>query len=635
MPPARLQRLIQEGIVLHRAGRLDEAAALYRAVRAGAPRNFDALHLLGFIAYQQGRSAEAIALLKQALQLSPQSGVCEMRLGLALLAAGRPAEAEARMRQVVQRAPQDAETWTNLALCLKLQNRLAEAEECHQRAVTVRPDYASGWYNYGLTLAFLGRTADALRCHERALVADPQYALARYGRAQALMQMHRVAESVADYDRYLAAEPGNLEARSYRLFARHYLDGIPREQVFEEHQAYGRAVRGQSVTGSWGRREPSRRLRLGILSPDLRTHSCACFLEPLLRHLDRGQFDLLLFHDHFCEDGTSRRLRTLATVWRNFVGQLNPDVERVIRGDAPDILIDLAGHTGMNRLPLFARRLAPVQVTYLGYPDTTGLAAMDYRFTDAVADPEGEADRFATEKLVRFAPTAWTYQPLAEAPALRPPPSAAGTPITFGSFNNPAKISDATLGVWNRLLQTVPASRLLLKGQAAGDPVVQQFLRARFQQAGLPAGRVELLERTSEPAEHLALYDRVDVALDTTPYNGTTTTCEALWQGVPVVTQLGDRHASRVSASLLTAIGHREWIAESPDDYVRIAAGLANAPARLTEIRNGLREEMRCSALLDHAGQAARFGTALRACWVRWCASVDATPSGRLVAVSV
>ena len=235
--------------------------------------------------------------------------------------------------------------------------------------------------------------------------------------------MKMYPEAIAEYGEFLARNPGHHEARSYRLFALHNLDEISREQLFAEHVAYGKAV-GVAAPRQWRNvRDPERRLRVAILSPDLREHSCAYFLTPLLQHLDRNQFEVYLYHDHFREDATSARLRALAAVWRNFVGQPHPMVEKTIVQDAPDILIDLAGHTGMtNRLPLFAKRLAPVQITYLGYPNTTGVAAMDYRFTDAIADPEGEADRFATEKLVRFAPTAWVYSPPIDAPApgLRP-----------------------------------------------------------------------------------------------------------------------------------------------------------------------------------------------------------------------
>ena len=621
MSPHKLQILLQEGIGHHRAGRFAEAEQRYRRARGAAPRNFDALHLSGLVAYQQGRIEEAVDLLGRAHRLDRRHAVCAMRLGLAVLAAGRPAEAEGHLREAVAARPDLHEGWDNLAYCLKAQDRLQEAVPLHQRCVELKPSYAVGWYNYGLTLILLGRVLDALTCHERALAVDPGYAMARYGRALALHQGDRLDEAIEDYGRFLALRPNHHEARSFRLFALQNLPGVTREELFAEHVAFGRAVGAFPPPALPNPPDAARRLRVAILSPDLRAHSCAFFLEPLLQHLDRAQFELLLYHDHFREDAVSARLKSLASKWRNLVGQPSPAVEKIIRADAPDLLIDLAGHTGLSsRLPLYARRLAPVQITYLGYPDTTGLPAMDFRFTDAHADPPGDADRFATERLVRFAPTAWAYAPPPEAPPVGPSPAARGAPITFGCFNNPTKITDPLLALWGRLLQAVPGSRLVLKGRGFGNDGQRARYRERFARAGLPAERVDLLERTADTTSHLALYHGIDVALDSFPYHGTTTTCEALWMGVPVVTRAGDRHASRVGVSLLHAAGHPEWAAASEDDYVRIAAHLATDVPRLATLRTGLRDELRRGPLLDHAGQAGRFGAALRDCWRAWCA---------------
>ena len=623
MPPAQLQRLLQEAVGHHRAGRLDRAEILYRRVRAAAPRNFDAVHLSGVIALQQGRAADAAQLLARALQISPKSAVCAMRLGLALNALGRTADAEGHLRLAVELDPSFVEGWDNLAYCLKTQNKLPAAIECHLRSVTAKPEHAAGWYNYGLTLSLAGRVAEALQCHERSLAADPAYALGHYGRAQALQQSHRMPEAIAAYDRFLQSEPDHHEARSYRLFALNYVDSLSREQLFEEHLAFGRRLAAAPVPQFPNSRDETRRLRVAILSPDLHLHSCAYFIEPLLRQMDRGEFELYLYHDHFREDAVSQRLQGLATVWRSLVSLPGPEVARQIRADQPDILIDLAGHTGMtNRLPLFAPQLAPVQITYLGYPNTTGVPTMHYRFTDAIADPPGEADRFATEKLVRFSSTAWAYQPPADAPAVNEAPGrAAGGAVTFGCFNNPGKITDPLLAMWAAILQAVPGARLALKGRGLGDPAVRQRYLSRFADRGLPADRIDLLDRTADTNDHLALYHRVDIALDTFPYNGTTTTCEALWMGVPVVTLRGDRHAARVSASLLASVGRPDWIADTPEEYVNLAVGLARDPARLGFIRAGLRDALLASPLLDHAGQARLFGAALRSCWRDWCHS--------------
>ncbi|MEO6004649.1 MAG: tetratricopeptide repeat protein [Opitutus sp.] len=620
MNPAQLQTQLQAAIGHHRANRFRDAEDIYARLRAAAPKSFDVLHLSGLLAYHEGRAVDAVDLLTRALRLDPKALVCEMRLGLALLDSGRVADAEQRLRRVITKSPTFSEGWDNLAYLLKTQDRLGEALGCHEKSVKLQPRNAVAWYNFGLTQSLFGHYEAALRCHSQALTIDPKYALAKFGRAQALHQADRIAEAVVEYRAFLALEPQHHQARSYLLFALHYLEGLPREELFQEHVAYGKLLPVASGRKLPNTPEPERRLRVAVFSPDLRTHSCAYFLEPLLRHLDPAAFELFLYHDHFREDDVSQRLRTMASVWRNFVGQGPHVVEKTIRADAPDILIDLAGHTGMtNRLPLFAARLAPVQISYLGYPNTTGVPAMDYRFTDAVVDPEGEADAFATEKLIRFAPTAWCYAPPAAAP--EPVRQARGPDetVVFGCFNTPAKITDEMLRVWGRILDAVIGSRLLLKGTSLSSSEGRARSRERLLRLGLPVERIELLDRTPDTASHLATYNRIDVALDTFPYHGTTTTCEALWMGVPVVTLAGDRHMSRVGVSLLSAVGHAEWVAKNQEDYVRIALEWATNEQRLALLRANLRAECQRSELLNHQGQSLRFATALKACWVRSC----------------
>lgn len=620
MPPAQLQRLIQDALAHHRAGRLEQAGQLYARVRTLMPNNFDAVQLSGVVELQLGRPAEAAELLARAMKLDPRSAACAMRLGVALTSCGRAAEAERYSRLAVQLDPKFAEGWSNLATCLKTQDRLHEAIECHHRALTLKPDFAMGWYNYGLTLSIFGRFDEALRAHERALAADPTYAKGHYGRAQAYQQAYRIPEAVAAYDQFLKLEPACHEGRSYRLLALNNLDSLSRAELFAEHRKFGEAVGRFPLPAFPAQLEPERRLRVGILSPDLRAHSCAYFLEPILQNLDRSRFELHLYHDHFREDEVSIRLKPLAAVWRNFVGQPNDAVERAIRADAPDIMIDLSGHTGLtNRVSLYARHLAPVQINYLGYPNTTGLEAMHYRLTDAVADPMGDADAFATETLVRFAPCAWTYQAPVLAPEVGALPATTNGTVTFGCFNNLAKINDTTLALWARVLAAVPNSRLLCKGWNLNEDGPRQKCLARFAAAGIGADRLELCPRTAGVDEHLLHYHRMDISLDTFPYHGTTTTCESLWMGVPAVVLAGERHSARVGASLLTAVGRPEWIAATPDDYVRIATELAADRAGLARIRAGLRAQMQASPLCDHAGQGRRFGDALRQCWREHC----------------
>ncbi len=608
---------MQAALALHRAGRLDDAAAGYRLIMADAPRHFDAVHLAGVVALQQGRAAESASLLARAHALSPQHAVCAMRLALAHSALGQHDEAERRLRRLLARTPAWHEAWDNLGGVLQLRGRMEEAIACYRRAVDLQPKYVAGWCNLGLSLLFVDRAEEALACQDRAHALDPKHPQTLHGRGMALQHLHRIPEAVAAYGQAIAAAPGNFATRSYRLMALHYLDGISKAELYAEHRAYGDAVSSCAATSAASadpvlRAKEGRRLRVAFLSPDLRTHSVAYFLEPLLWHLDPAEFEVVLYHDHFQVDATSERLKKRAAIWRQFAGLPAAEVEAQIRVDAPDILVDLAGHTGLNRLPLFARRLAPVQLTYLGYPDTTGLEAMDYRFVDAITDPEGETDAYCLEKRVRFAPTAWSYAPPEGAPE---PAATAGAVPTFGCFNTLAKVGDETLRAWAVLLDLIPTSRLLLKSAGLGEAAVGGWMRTRLAAAGIDPQRVDFLGRTPDTAAHLSLYARVDVALDTFPYHGTTTTCEALWMGVPVVTLAGDRHASRVGASLLTAVGHPEWIARDWTEYALIAADLVRRRVKAVAGLDQLRADMARSVLMDHPGQAARFGAALRRCW--------------------
>jgi protein O-GlcNAc transferase len=645
----KIQQLIRAAVGHHQAGRLGEAESLYQQVRRADPRNFDALHLSGVVALQQGRLAEAVDLLGRALRQSPRSAICAMRLGLALLRLGRFSEAEIRLRGAAELDPNLAEAWGHRSAALRALGRIEESIKAAERAVSLQPGsaemrealaellvgarghaaaephfrqvvsmqplHAVAWSNLGVCLTYLGNLSEALECIDRALALEPALHHAHAARGMTLDRLYRTSEACDSYSRAIAGQSDNWQARSARLLALHYEGAVSREAIFQEHVAFGEAlgtareVVGTPVLGS------GRKLRVGFLSADLRQHSVAYFLEPLLAHLDAEQFEVCLYHDHVQVDAMSERLRARAARWSHVAGQSDSTLAAIVTKDAPDILIDLAGHTGLNRLPLLARRLAPVQATYLGYPDTTGVKTMDFRLVDAVTDPEGEAEQFHTERLLRFAPTAWSFAPPVSAPEVAPLPCRAGRGVTFGCFNNFAKVSGAMLGVWARLLATVPGSRLMLKGFGLGNQGLQAQIMLRLASAGISREQIELLERTQTQGEHLAAYGRVDVALDTFPYHGTTTTCEALWMGVPVVTLTGDRHMSRVGASLLQAVGHTEWVAGTVDDYIRIAAGMAADPAQLAGVRGVLRDEMRRSALLDHAGQAARFGMALHQMW--------------------
>jgi len=651
MNTALLQDWLQTGVRHHQAGRWDEAAKWYGRVRKALPRNFDAVHLDGTRALQQGHLEEAVETLTQARKLSPRSGVCVMRLGIAQYQLGRLPESLASLREAIKLEPKLPEASFHFGQALRRAGQRDEAIAAFERAIALNPDYAeaydrlgallsgyrghaaaepmfrrateldanltSSWCNLGISLIFLGRLSEALAALGRALQLNPCFDHAHAARGLALVKCYRNEAAVEAYSRSLELNPANPEAHSSRLLTLQYLGTMSRSALLAEHRRFGESVESRTKPAVLEAvdRSPDRRLRVGFLSPDLHRHSIAYFLEPILTHLDRAAFEVFLYQDQAKHDDMSDRLQGLAASWKNVAGMPGDAVEALLRDDRLDLLIDLAGHTGMNRLPLYARRLAPVQATYLGYPGTTGLTSMDYRLVDEVTDPVGVAEADCTERLIRFAPAGWSYQPPAVAAEPAPAPSAAGTGVVFGSFNNFAKITDETLRIWSELLGSVAGSRLMLKGHGLSAGALQGEFYRRFRAAGIDPERIRLVERTKTVEDHLAAYGQVDVALDSFPYHGTTTTCEALWMGVPVVTRAGETHASRVGASLLTAIGRPEWIARDWSEYLAIARRLATAAGASVGPRVQLREALRQSVLMDHPGQAKRFGAALRQMW--------------------
>jgi predicted O-linked N-acetylglucosamine transferase (SPINDLY family) len=428
-----------------------------------------------------------------------------------------------------------------------------------------------------------------------------------------LQKQGRVAEGIAEFRQALAQRPLFAGAHSNLLMAMHYVETDAR-QIYHEHVKWGR-LHGNLAKSARHRNEPvvNKRLRVGLVSPDFREHSVAFFLEPLVAKHDREQIELICYSGVARPDAVTERFRRYADGWREIRGETDEQVAALIENEQVDVLIDLAGHTSGNRLLVFARKPALVQVSWLGYPDTTGLSAMDWRMTDAIADPPG-AEAFYTEQLMRLGRAAWCYRPGAF-----PDVGAARGGVTFGSFHTLEKITPRWLGIWCEILAAAPGARLIVKARGLGDKGTMKRFEEAFAERGMRE-RLELMPATPTLEEHLRLYGGVDVALDTFPYHGTTTTCEAMWMGVPVVTMRGTTHASRVGASLLSAMGLDELVTGSSEEYVRVAVELAKDEPRRHELRRTLRERMVYSPLMDEERFAREFERALREMWRTWCA---------------
>jgi predicted O-linked N-acetylglucosamine transferase (SPINDLY family) len=350
-------------------------------------------------------------------------------------------------------------------------------------------------------------------------------------------------------------------------------------------------------------------MKIGYVSGDFRRHSVANFLLPVFRNHDRSAFEIYCYSNNPRNDDVTERLTAVADHWRRITGLDDDAAAKMIAEDKIDILVDLSGHTDGNRLSLFTRRPAPTQVTWLGYPGSTGVEAIGFRLVDEVSDPAGDSDRHYCERLIRLDHGFLCYAPIDGATALVARAPGNGR-IRFGSFNNPAKLSPATLDVWGKLLDTVDGAELVLKGRPFADPDVRRLLLRRFEDRGIAEQRVVLLDHIPSPAAHMAAYGEIDIGLDPFPYNGTTTTCEALWMGVPVITLLGDRHSGRVGASLLSQVGLEDLIASNEENYVRLAAELAADAPRRADLRATLRDRMAASPLCDEPGFTRRLEAA-------------------------
>jgi predicted O-linked N-acetylglucosamine transferase (SPINDLY family) len=438
--------------------------------------------------------------------------------------------------------------------------------------------------------------------------------------ANVLKAQGRMNEAIAEYRRTLKLNPRLPGAHSDMLLAMNY-DPPDIETVFNEHREWGRrhAYAGAGMAAYRGSRVADRPLRIGYVSPDFYEHAVTFFFEPLLANHDRAKVVPVCYSATRKPDHVTARLRSLSALWRDINAMNDDQLANQIHADAIDILVDLAGHMGENRLSVFSRKAAPIQVSWLGYPNTTGLTTMDYRLTDDMADPPGLTDRFYTERLFRLPRGFLCYQPPAAAPAVGVSPFAAAGHITFGSCNNLSKVTFAVIALWSAILHAVPGSRLILKSASLTDIATREPYYREFEKHGIMRARLDFRGLNWKLADHQSVYNEIDIALDPFPYNGATTTCEALWMGVPVITLAGKAHAGRVGVSLLTQAGLTELIAESPDDYVRIAAELANSPARLSELRSTLRRRMVASPLCDAKAFAQAVEDAYRVMWREWC----------------
>lgn len=650
--------LLAAAVRHHQAGQLREAEQLYRQILRGNPAHADALHLLGVIGCQMGHAAPAVDYIGRAIALAPRNPVYHSNLGNALQMLGRLDEAVAAYRRALELQPDFVDAHRNLGKTLQAQGRVDEAEKCYQQVLRLKPDHALAHNDLGMLYKNQGRRQEAVACYRQAVRCQPSLAeahsnlgnvlkmlgqleeaevscrealrwqpacaAAHNNLGNALADQGRIDQASVAYRDALRAQPDFPVAHSNLLLCLNYTDKVDPVEVFAEHRRFADICEGRNrpSVAHGNARDSERVLRIGYVSPDLRHHPLISFFEPVLRHHDPGKVHVTCYAEVAAPDAVTQRLQGLAHGWRSTCGLGDAQVADQIRRDQIDILVDLAGHTAGNRLRVFALRPAPVQVSYLGYPNTTGLRSIGYRLSDTIMDPPG-TEALNSEELIHLSRGVCCYVGPSDAPPVAPLPAHARGHVTFGSLHKLSKLNAGVLDLWCRVLNAVPLSRLLvyrntLTGKVADD------LRRQFLERGIAVDRLDL--RHERDGSHLAVYHDVDVALDTFPYAGGTTSCESLWMGVPFPTLRSDRPAGRAGAALVHAVGLQELIADSLDHYVDISVQLATDLDRLAEMRSSLRERT-AATLGDAAAFTGDLEDVYRNLWRRWCSQSTASGS--------
>ena len=652
MKQVTVEQAMQIALGHHQAGRLGEAEGIYRRVLAEIPEHADALHLLGVLACQAGHPDAAINLIGRAIAINPTNAEYRVNLGETYRRSGELDLAIECFHRALEIEPDHAETHNNLGIALKDLGRLDEAIASYGRAIELNPSFAEAHCNLGVALHETDRCDEAVAAYDRAIQIKPELAAAHNNRGNALRDQGRLDEAIDAYSRAIALAPdlaaahnnlGNLfreqgrldlalasyrraveidpaysEAVSNLVYGLHFHPDYDAQAILKEHRNRVGPLAGPLVTQNrphGNDRTPDRRLKVGFVSSDFRGHAVGYSLLPLFAHLDREKTEIVCYSGVKVADEISRGLQAFGDRWQRTVGMSDQELADRIRADRVDILVDLALHTAGNRVLVFARKPAPVQVTMLGMPATTGLATMDYRITDPYLDPPGLSDGDSSEQSIRLPHCYWCYQPPEQAPPIGELPAWTNGFITFGCRNHFAKVSRPALQLWINVLQSVPGARLIIQSQPGRH---LEGVYSLFEDGGIARDRVEFVPKVPQ-LEYLQGYHALDLSLDPFPYNGHTSSLDSLWMGVPVITLAGRTAVGRGGVSILSNLGLTGFIARTPQQYVDIAVEWAGDRTRLSELRAGLRQQMQRSPLVDGKRYAADVEAALRRMWQTWC----------------
>ena len=642
------------GVIAGEMGELEKAVKLIDRSLQLDPGNAVFFNNYGNVLRQIGAPMDATAAYRRAVLFAPDYTVAHNNLGIALSRCGDTEKAEQSFRRAIEIEPTYFDAHNNLGTCLYIQRRIEESASAFRDAVKADSGQPSGHNNLANALAMLGRLDEAEAACREALRGNPDHCgthvvlgglLEAGGRFTDAEEAYRTAlgirdnspeawnnlgnllraearhtEAIEAFRMAVVLQPTNAMAHSNLLFSLALDPDMSGEMLLAEAKIWNQChAAAAEIPASIHPNKPekARRLRVGYVSPDFRDHAVGTFLTPLFDAHDRAQFEIFAYADVARPDKVTDWFEQRSDQWRNSFGWADTRLAQQIRDDRIDVLIDLAGHTGGNRLLCFAQRPAPVQASWLGYGGSTGMAAVGWHISDARTDPEASATHYC-EKLIPLPQSLFCYKPDREAPPVGPLPAESARHITFGSFNNLSKVNDQAVACWAKAMVRVPNSRMLVKGRGLDDPGLRTRFLEKFAACDIAADRLDLVGYHPDKASHLQAIGSVDLVLDTFPYSGATTTCEALWMGVPVVTINGNRYVARMAAGILGCVGLEELVAVDEADYVDRAVALAGDSGRLRELRATLRDRVKSSPLLDAPGFTAGMEQAIRAMWRAW-----------------
>jgi predicted O-linked N-acetylglucosamine transferase (SPINDLY family) len=653
MPQFTIEQAFDLALQHHRAGRLPEAENLYRQILTHHPKHADAIRLLGVIAYQtrqydiavdlirraialrpdyaeafsnlgnalrdQGQLDDAIAAFRQAIALSPNFPEAHSNLGNALRDKGQLDDAITAFRQSISLDPNLPEAHSNLGNALKDNGQLDQAIAAYRQALALRPAYAQAHNNLGNALIATGQLDEAIAAFRAAIALRPDFSDAHRNLGHALKDNSQLDQAITSYREAIALQPADADVHSSLIYAMHMNPAANAQSIAQELRRWNHEHAEplqKFIHPHANNRDPARRLRIGYVSPDFLNHVVGHNLLPLFRQHDHQQFEISCYAHVPRPDPMTSLFQQNADRWRDIALLSDEQVANQIRQDQIDILVDLALHTAHNRLLVFARKPAPVQVTFAGYPSSTGLTAIDYRIGDPWLDPVGMDESIYSEQTIRLPDSFWCYDPLdcRDIP-VNPLPTLSSGVITFGCLNNPCKVNDDVLSLWSKVLQQIQNSRLLL---LSPTPSYQTRTIKFFADKQIDPARIEFIPRQLR-RDYLKVFHRIDLGLDTFPYNGHTTTLDSLWMAVPVITLIGSTPVARAGWCQLSNLGLGDLAAQTPDQFVQIAAALATDLPRLEQLRSTLRQKMEQSPLMDAPQFAKNIEAAYHQMWRKWC----------------